>query len=195
MESGGWQFPRTTAEAAVEVQALPPRVIAADINDGAVQRSLVTNLRITFSEPVTTPAGLAAALSLQRTGPSNPIGFVNLDPLKTGNIVTITFVQGWVVDIDPGGSLQDGLYQLTIVASKIAGLGGLLDGNGNGVGGDNRVQSLHRLFGDADGDRDVDAGDFGAFRAAFGGPSIAFAFDNDGDVDAEDFGEIRAVRG
>ena len=52
------------------------------------------------------------------------------------------------------------------------------------------MTTFHRLFGDADGDRDVDAVDQIALDAAFGqtdGPSLAsFDFDRDGDVDAAD---------
>jgi hypothetical protein len=48
--------------------------------------------------------------------------------------------------------------------------------------------AFHRLFGDSDGDRDVDAIDLSAFREAFGNTSnlAAFDWDNDGDVDRKD---------
>jgi hypothetical protein len=86
------------------------------------------------------------------------------------------------------------------VAAKVNGPDGqALDGDGDGTPGDNFITPdagpgrLHRLFGDNDGDADVDATDFGAFRAAFGGSSnLAFDSDNDGDVDATDFGQFRA---
>ena len=90
-------------------------------------------------------------------------------------------------------------YQLTFFAAKVQGTGGSLDGNGNGTGGDNFTTPttgpgrIHRLFGDADGDGDVDAVDYGTFRGAFGGTSnLAFDFDGDGDVDAVDFGQFRS---
>ena len=66
-----------------------------------------------------------------------------------------------------------------------------LDGNGNGLPGDDYTANFHRLYGDADGDADVDITDFVAFRAAFGnGPSI-FDNDNDGDTDNADFVAFR----
>ena len=50
---------------------------------------------------------------------------------------------------------------------------------------------LFRLCGDANGSGNVDATDFGLFRAAFGTNNIVFDFDGDGDVDAADFGAFR----
>lgn len=95
-------------------------------------------------------------------------------------------------------SLIDGSYLLTVIASKVWRANGLLDGDGNGVGGDDfatptsGVGRIHRLFGDADGDADVDANDFAAFRGAFGGSDPVFDSDGDGDIDAADFGQFRA---
>jgi len=93
------------------------------------------------------------------------------------------------------GSLKDGRYKLSVFAPSVN--GGNFDGNADGTPGDDYVLSgtpangLYRLFGDNDGD--VDAQDFGAFRAAFGGVSnLAFDSDGDGDVDAADFGAFRA---
>jgi hypothetical protein len=52
------------------------------------------------------------------------------------------------------------------------------------------VTTFHRLFGDADGDRDVDATDKAAFLAALGhtdGASLAtFDFNRDGQVNGTD---------
>ena len=52
--------------------------------------------------------------------------------------------------------------------------------------------NIFRLYGDADGDGDVDNTDFVAFRTAFGnGPSI-FDADGDGDTDNADFVAFRS---
>jgi hypothetical protein len=51
--------------------------------------------------------------------------------------------------------------------------------------------SVVPLFGDSDGDGDVDANDFAAFRTAFGGSSAIFDFDGDGVVNATDFAQFR----
>src|SRR5205823_5305918 len=118
------------------------------------QRSMVTSLTVTFSEAVTLPANPADAFQLIRTGPNAPTGAVNLNAVQTGNTVTITFANGGAVPIDPAGSLRDGVYQLTILASKVTGAGGPLDGDGNGTGGDDFTTPatgstrLFRLYGD-----------------------------------------------
>jgi hypothetical protein len=56
----------------------------------------------------------------------------------------------------------------------------------------NVTSQFHRLFGDSDGDRDVDVSDFAAFRAAFGSSNLTFDYDGGGGVDANDFGQFRA---
>jgi hypothetical protein len=52
--------------------------------------------------------------------------------------------------------------------------------------------ALYRFFGDALGDdRTVDAMDYGEFRAAYGSQGAVFDFDGDGDVDASDWGAFK----
>jgi len=185
---------------AFESAPAPPTVTTVQLNNGSVQRSRVTMLTVTFSETVTFPDGIAAAFRLDRTGPGGPTGAVNVNVSQVGSIVTVTFATGGTVGVDPGGSLIDGRYTLTLVASKIQGMLGFLDGNGDGTAGDDYVQvggpaspsKLFRLFGDADGNGAVDAADFAALRSVFGvATNLAFDFDGDGDVDALDFGAFR----
>lgn len=180
---------------AFEVLPPPPAVSTSEVNGGAVQRSKVTALRITFSAAVGFPAGVAAAFRLDRAGPGPPAGLVNLNAIQSGNTVDITFADGGAIGLDPGGSLADGSYQLTIVAANVTGAGGTLDGNGDGTAGDDYGSPttgpgrIHRLFGDVDGDGDNDAADFGALRLAAASGAIAlFDFDGDGSLD---FGEYR----
>src|SRR5206468_834884 len=133
-----------------------------------------------------------ARVSQPSGGPeaSAPLGQVGLSESQSGTVVTITFANGGPVSIDPGNSLLDGGYQLTIVAANVQGAGGSLDGDGNGTGGDNYqtptagAGRIFRLFGDADGSGTVDAIDFGAFRSAFGTNNAVFDFDGGGSVDA-----------
>ena len=89
------------------------------------------------------------------------------------------------------GSLIDGNYTLTLIASKIQGVGGFLDGDANGVGGDDKTLLTHRLFGDSNGDRTVNGTDFHAFRLAFLSNSSTFDFDGDGQVTGADFLQFR----
>jgi len=167
----------------------PPRVSSLVINGGAAQRSRVTQLEVTFDQPVMLPGNPADAFQLVR---QSPAGAVTLSGSVAGNSVTLTFTGGTV----DANSLADGRYTLTVIAAQVN--GGNFDGDGNGTPGDNFVltgtpgNGLFRIFGDNDGDGDVDAADFGAFRAAFGGTgNLAFDFDGDGDVDAADFGQFR----
>ncbi|MBX7104466.1 MAG: hypothetical protein K1X57_10320 [Gemmataceae bacterium] len=51
---------------------------------------------------------------------------------------------------------------------------------------------LHRLYGDATGDRQVDAADFLAFRLAYLGVNLAtYDYDGDGVVNSNDFLQFR----
>jgi len=182
-----------TDQGAAYVFSIAPRVQAVHVNGGSQQRSLVTSLAVTFDQPVTLPANPALAFRLHRQGDNAEVALAAVvDPSSPGPTVRLTFAGGAV----DATSLADGTYTLTALASQIAGL----DGNGDGNPGDDYLlvgnppfNSLYRLFGDNDGDGDVDATDFGAFRAAFGSISnLAFDFDGDGDVDAADFGHFRA---
>ena len=174
----------------------PPIVVSVQINDGSTQRSMLTKLVVNFSEAVSLPNGLAA-FQLNRTGPSGPIGSVSLNGVQSGNKVTLTFAAGGDVAISPAGSLADGTYQLTIIADKVQGVGGNLDANGDGTGGDNYltptsgIGRVYRLFGDVTGNGSVNSDDFSVFRSAFGAYSFAFDFDGDLSTDANDFAQFR----
>jgi hypothetical protein len=173
----------------VQAGATPAKVTAVQINDGSAQRSRVSSLTVTFDNPPSLPGVPADGFELKRQ--SDGAG-VTLAASVGGSTVTLTFTGGPV----ESGSLADGRYTLRILAAQVPNL----DGNGDGTPGDDyqlvgdpaAAPRLFRLFGDADGDGDVDAQDFGAFRAAFGGANNTFDFDNDGDVDAADFGQFRA---
>ena len=68
------------------------------------------------------------------------------------------------------------------------------DGDGDGIAGGDHVKSVARLFGDADGDGDVDGQDREAFRDAYESGTDTFLwyfdFDADGDVDGQDNGQF-----
>jgi len=182
-----------------EFFAAPPTATIA-VNNGAAQRSMVTSVTVTFSEPVNFVSTPAAAFTLQRLSTSSnptPTGAVTLavsPAAGPANTYTITFNDPTFA---PGlaKSLIDGKYTLTLNANQIksAATGQFLDGNGDFTTGDNQSLNFHRLFGDSDGDTDVDNSDFVAFRSAFGaGPSPVFDSDGDGDVDNADFVAFRA---
>jgi Ca2+-binding RTX toxin-like protein len=154
------------------------------VNGGAVQRSRLTQVEVTFFAPVDA-ATLAApgAVTFTRTagGPGTVVDTSSglIVTPSAGTVSGITFTFANVVNAGvQNASLADGRWQLAIPSLSYQ--SPLNDLN------------LHRLFGDIDGDGDVDAQDFGAFRAAFGSGNLAFDFDGDGDVDAADFGQFRA---
>jgi hypothetical protein len=140
---------------------------------------------------VTVPPG---ALSLARAdGLVIPL---NVATSVSGSVTTVVMTFGGP-DVT-AGSVPDGNYRLTVDGDQIVGPGGqLLDGDGDNVPGGDFVLAFHRLFGDADGDRDVDASDFAALRGTFGrAPSDSayrayFDSDGDNDVDATDFAAFR----
>ncbi len=178
----------------------PPCVADVIINDGAIQRSIVTMLEVVFAgPPVTFAGGLNAAFQLNRVGPTGQTGDVELSATQNGNRVVLQFLANGTVPLDPGNSLIDGSYQLIIVANGVSAEGGLLDGNNDGVGGDNfetptianAPYRIFRLFGDINGEGSVAANDFLVFRQSFGGVNASLDFDNDGAVAASDFIQFR----
>ena len=178
-------------DAMPDIGAFELRPLTANIvvNDGSAQRSLVKQLSVTFSEPATFPNGLAAGFTLTRTGPGEPVGTVPLTLVQSGQTVTATFLDPTFAPF--GGSLIDGRYTLRLNATAITATAGQLDGDANGIVGGDAVVNFHRLFGDANGDRTVDAGDFSAFGNAFGTTANSiFDFNGDGTIDAGDFAEF-----
>lgn len=174
----------------------PAKIASSVVNSGAAQRSRVTDLTVTFDEVVTLPGTPAQAFRLARTGPGGPAGNATLSVDLTGSTPTQTIAKlSWAGDptFAQFGSLIDGLYTFTVFAAQVTDSAGQpLDGDADGAPGSDFVFNLHRLYGDNDGDRDVDATDFGAFRQTFGvATNLAFDSDADGDIDANDFGQFR----
>src|SRR5262249_25462350 len=162
-----------------------PQVAGIVVNDGTVQRSRVTSVTVNFDVPITLPSPPESAFHLARQSDNGAVGLIaSLAGGTKTTTVTLTFT-GSLTEFD---SLADGRYTLTFLANQLQGAGGYLDGDGNGVGGDDYVvvgapgvgPNLFRLFGDSNGDGDTDASDFLAFR-----DTILFvynpAFDFDGD--------------
>jgi streptogramin lyase len=169
----------------------PITVQGVQINDGAVQRSTITSITISFSRAVGTVD--PGAFQVLAQGGGNPTVLVSFNASRTA--ATLTFTGALVI----GGSLQDGRYSLVTDSTKIHdATGGLLDGNGDGLsGGARAADAFFRLFGDSDGDGDVDNLDLLRFRQAFGldrssaGYKSYFDFDGDGDVDNLDLFRLR----
>jgi autotransporter-associated beta strand protein len=164
----------------------PVTVESVVINDGSAQRSMVTSVTVTFSGVVALQQGAFGLLRLD--GSPVAVG-VSASVVGGRTVAVLTFSGADVV----GGSLADGNYTLLIHGDRILdSAGGAFDAEGDGVAGGDRVDQFFRLFGDADGDRDVDRADHDLFRDAvhseLGDANYLafFDFDGDGDVDNRD---------
>src|SRR5262249_15296378 len=141
---------------------------------GAAQRSLVTQVRVAFDQHVTLPANPADAFRLVRQGDGAPVALAaTVDDTGAGTVVTLTFTAGAV----EARSLADGPYTLSVLAGRVGGPSGALDGDGDGQAGGDFVlagnpatNKLFRLFGDADGSGNVDTLDLFRLFQAFGTP-------------------------
>jgi hypothetical protein len=145
------------------VQTIAPAQVASVIvNDGSAQRSMVTSLTVTFDAPVAVDPG---AFQLTRQDGSAVDLNVAISILNGQTVSVLTFAGAGIV----GGSLADGNYALVIRGDLVHDLyGRALDGNADGAAGGDRSDSLFRLYGDSDGDRDVDLSDLGRFLSTFG---------------------------
>jgi arylsulfatase A-like enzyme len=140
----------------------PPTVESAVVNDGSAQRSMVNSLTVTFDRVVTLDPG---AFELRREN-GRAVGLSVATSVVGGRTVAVlTFAGPGVL----GGSLADGEYTLTVRGEFVRDEQGReVDGDRDGNGGGDRADGFHRLFGDGDGDRDVDLRDLGLFLSALG---------------------------
>jgi hypothetical protein len=165
-----------------------PQVESVVINDGAAQRSMVNSLTVTFDGLVTVEPG---AFEVYQQGVAAPVPVqVALSESLGRTVARLTFQGPGII----GGSLADGQYRLVVRGDKIRDAGGrLLDGDGDSVAGGNYVDEFFRLFGDIDGDGDVDTVDAAAFKPSYrkriGNAGYLWYFDHDasGRIGAEDF--------
>jgi autotransporter-associated beta strand protein len=174
-------------------------VTSARVDDGAAQRSRVTSVTVTFSDPVQFSITPAAAFSLVRNSDGAAVA---LDAtLAVINGVTVVTLNNFGGNATQFGSLADGRYTLTALASQISFANEPLDGNHDGMGGDNFTLNdfggLYRLFGDVNGDQNVNGLDLGFFRNAFGAQTgdpnyLSFLdFNGDGVINGFDLGQFR----
>jgi hypothetical protein len=140
------------ADEAVRLAATAPTA-RVTINDGSAQRSMVTSVTVTFDRAVTLGP---AAFSLARPG-GTAVGLAAGNPSGDGHTYVLTFDPSQTT----GGSLDDGVYELTVGASSA------LDVTGRGLAADAR-QTFTRLFGDVNGDAGVNGLDYAAFGRAYG---------------------------
>ena len=146
------------------------------------QRSMIRSLTVAFDQAVTLDAD--AITVIDESGTPVQVAVANPSGDQATYVVTFT---------DPsltGESLDDGHYRMTVAADKVHSLGGL-------TLTDDHVTDFFRLFGDVDGDRDVDRGDYIQIRGTLGksdgqaGFNGAFDYDGSGLVDALDAAQVQ----
>ena len=166
--------------ASFAVRVLPALALDAFIvNDGSAQRSTVDSMTISFSHRVTLAAD--AFTLVRRDGGSIAVQVSN--PSGDGRTFILSV---------PRGSLPDGVYDLLVRSGSVR------DEAGQSLEDGDRTFTFHRLFGDGDGDRDVDMADYLALRAVLGTSAgdepFRAEFDADGDdtLGESDVLELRA---
>ena len=170
----------------VTVGAATPHVSGTQVNDGSAQHSRVTNLSVTFDTQVSFLGAVASAFTLTRTGGGAVV--FNAAANVVGGVTVVT-INGFTGNETEFGSLRDGHYTLTALASQIS-------ANGQQMASDytfGDAQGLFRFYGDMNGDRRVDISDFGFFSLAYFTPanySAALDFNGDGRIDVTDFGQF-----
>jgi hypothetical protein len=170
-----------------------PNVERIEINDGKTDRSVVTSITVAFDRPVDLDAGSFDVRSRETDQTVHGL-IVNTTMDEGKTIARITFGVDPLVQTRTGeNSLSDGNYQITVIAtSTLASIGGASMANDFDYG-ESAEDQIFRLFGDSDGDRDVDGIDYGRFGLTFLksqghiGFDETFDFDGDGDVDGQDY--------
>jgi len=171
---------------------------SASINDGSAQRSRLTSLTIQFSTQVSFNGSPEQAFTLARVAGGTVTFAANVEVQSGVTVVTLDHFAGSETEF---GSLADGRYTLTVLASQINVAGGAFDGDNDGrPGGDlviGSAQGLFRMFGDVNGDQTVNGLDFGFFKNAFGtqsgDPNFLDYLDYNGDgvINGFDFGQFK----
>lgn len=176
------------ASLTIPVQQVAPTVESVVINGGDIQRSMVREIAVTFSEVVFFDSGAFEVQNLD-TG-----GLVSVDVMSRvidgKTFATLTFSGSGTLN----GSPVDGNYRLISSASIIDGVGNPLDGDGDGTAGDDRMDDFFRFFGDNNGNRIINAFDLLDFRHSYGQSgtyNADFDYNGDGFINAFDLLQFR----
>lgn len=174
-----------------------PEVVEVEANGGEAQRSMLNEIVVRFGSDVSAPASAFSIVDRSTSTVLDSLA-VNSALVDGRTVSTLTFAPGNLVDSRANGthSLRDGGYELRIDSTQIIPNGGGPSMADDYVFGDKAADAFFRLFGDSDGDRDVDGQDYGRFGLTFLKPSGDSAFDSrfdsdgDGDVDGQDYGRF-----
>lgn len=170
-------------------------VVQVSVNDGAIQRSRVDSLTITFEGEVSV-ASDAFLIRNRATGAA--VSYQVASPVFANGATTVRLTFSGVES--SLGSLNDGNYELTILADRVFSQDGFgLDSNRDGIAGDDDAfgdvesDNFFRLYGDSTGNRFLNSRDFRDFRTTYGvlSTSVLFnaSFDFDGNniINGRDF--------
>lgn len=169
-----------------------PGVISTTINDGAPQRSSITEVHVLFDTLVDAPAAAFTLTNIDTDTPVTGLTVTSSDNPSSQTVATIK--------LTAGGSLTDANYRLDIDGGQVVQRGGGPSLNGDYAFGDEEADAFYRKYGDSDGNGFVNLADFGRFRATFGlsesdnDPDYDPIFDNNNDasINLADFGAFRA---
>ncbi len=198
--AGNANVASTSTDNSVVFDPTPATVVSTVVNGGAlgggVQRSMVDNVTVTFSQIVTMQTG---AFQVMQKGSGGLVTVaVASTVVNNETVATLTFSGAYT----QYASLMDGEYELTIFGNLVqsAASGTNLDGANTGQFGSNYVfgaqqaDNFYRLYGDIEGQRTVDAVDLFHFRQSLLTPANYqwyLDFYNDGYVDATDLFQFR----
>lgn len=153
-----------------------PVVSELQFGDGTSQRSRIDAITVTFDSPVSLDSQSENVFRLTNPQLNRDIPVTAVSQVINGRTTTtLAFVAGPSTRMLSDGSvvLGDGFYELTIQSAGIEIGGVAFDGDEDGVAGGDQVVGNQRtdaffaLFGDHDGDADVDRFDLQAFAAAY----------------------------
>lgn len=190
----GWHLNDQADELTLDLLTLA-QVHGVTIGNGSStsQRSQITQLEIEFDGEVDIDSD---AFEFTKRGPGGgavATTFTTSTNQQGNTVATLefsgTFTRGAL------NALVDGNYQLNTNAAKVrrAGTDLTLDGDDDGVAGGGYALGtlesdwLYALYGDANGNGNVDFDDFSAFGAAFNQADEVFDFNGNSIVDFEDF--------
>lgn len=180
--------------------AQAPRVESVLVNDSS-SRSQVTSVTVNFDQALD-HAALANAFVITNTSTNTEVGQIIVSATENEDKTSATLTFSGVSTVPRqgsgafGNSLADGQYELRIIATQILGQVGSTMGEDYLYMGSDSTLDFFRLFGDSDGDKDVDGQDFGRFGKSFlkdpMHPDFNSEFDVDGDsdVDGQDYGHF-----
>ena len=163
-----------------DVDSTGPSSLATSFDDETGQRSVIRSINVDFDIPVSVDEG---AFELRNaTGDLIDVVFVTSD-FGNGTRATLTFTG---TSVDMTGSLEDGNYELRVIARHVR------DFAGNVVDdGVDSTDNFFRLLGDTNGSGNVNILDLLSFRTAYNSIEGDEAFNQA--VDFNDDGRVNLL--